>query len=116
MKIQYEHNASDSKWARKPYESLTYLHRSSGLDLLLQAYYAGFGNMDFFLERHYGVKGSASFVRRYNGAAFANGVIFLLILLIPVIGLVLAPFMATIAATKVCYDRLLDEEEDYGYA
>ena len=82
---------------------------------LVQSYYAGFGNMDFFLERHYGVKGSARFVRKYSGATLANGAIFLLILLIPFIGLVLAPFMATIAATKVGYDRLLIEE-DYGYS
>ena len=71
--------------------------------------------MDFFLERHYDVKGSAQFVRKYGGAAVANGAIFLLILLIPVIGLILAPFMATIAATKVGYDRLLIEE-NYGYS
>jgi CysZ protein len=82
---------------------------------MVQAYYAGFGNMDFFLERHYDVKGSAQFVRKYGGAAVANGAIFLLILLIPVIGLILAPFMATIAATKVGYDRLLIEE-NYGYS
>lgn len=82
---------------------------------MVQAYYAGFGNLDFFLERHYNVRESARFVRKYRGAAVANGAIFLLILLIPVIGLILAPFMATIAATKVGYDRLMVEEE-YGYS
>lgn len=77
----------------------------------VQSYYAGFGNMDYFLERHYGVKESARFVRRYKGIAVANGAMFLLMLLIPVIGLFLAPFLSTIAATKVSYDRMVDDTE-----
>lgn len=82
---------------------------------LVQAYYAGFGNMDYFLERHYGVKDSAQFINRYRGAAAANGAIFLTLLLIPLVGLFFAPFLATIAGTKVAYDRMMEEDE-IGYS
>lgn len=81
----------------------------------VQAYYAGFGNMDYFLERHYNVKDSALFVNRYRGAAAANGAIFLMLLLIPVLGLFFAPFLATIAGTKVAYNRMVEEAE-IGYS
>ena len=72
----------------------------------VQSYYLGFGNMDYFLERHYGVRGSVRFVRKHKGIALANGAIFFLLLLIPIAGLFLAPFLSTIAATKVCFTRL----------
>ncbi len=33
------------------------------LNFIVQAFYAGFGNMDFLLERHYNVRGSVRFAR-----------------------------------------------------
>lgn len=86
------------------------LFTSAGI-FVLQAFYAGFGNMDYTLERHYGVRGSVEFVRDYKGLAVGNGLIFLLILMIPVIGLFLAPTLATIAATVETVDRLDQEHE-----
>jgi len=65
----------------------------------VQAYYAGFGNCDFYMERHFNVKDSVNFVRRNRGLAFANGAIFLGILAIPVIGVFFAPILCAIGAT-----------------
>ena len=74
---------------------------SSVLLFLVQAYYAGFGNMDYTLERHYNYKDSITFVKRHRGTAIGNGIIFMLFLLIPVVGVILVlPFSVTSATTE----------------
>ena len=70
------------------------------LIFLVQAYYAGFGNLDYYLERRANLKQSIAYVRRNRGMAIGNGAGFLLLLLIPVFGLFLAPVMSTVAATR----------------
>lgn len=68
---------------------------------LMQAYFAGFGNMDYTLERHYNYKDSVSFVKRNRGLATGNGIVFMLFLLVPVIGVILVlPFSVTAATTE----------------
>ncbi|RPE00065.1 coproporphyrinogen III oxidase [Aureibaculum marinum] len=66
---------------------------------LIQAYYAGFGNIDYTLERHFNYKDSIDFVRKNKGFAIGNGVIFMLFLMIPVVGVILVlPFSVTAAS------------------
>lgn len=74
---------------------------STVLLFLVQAYYAGFGNMDYTLERHFKYKESILFVRKNRGIAIGNGIVFMLFLLIPVIGIILVlPLSVTAASTK----------------
>ena len=67
---------------------------------LVQSYYAGFGNFDYYLERRATVKESIRYIRQKRGLVIGNGAGFMLLLLIPVLGLFLAPVMSTVAATK----------------
>ena len=74
---------------------------TSLLLFFVQAYYAGFGNMDYTLERHFEYKQSVSFVRKNRGIAIGNGIVFMLFLLIPVIGVILVlPLSVTAASTE----------------
>ncbi|WP_075341309.1 EI24 domain-containing protein [Tenacibaculum agarivorans] len=74
---------------------------SSILLFLIQAYYAGFGNMDYTLERHYNYKDTVAFVQKNRGTAIGNGIVFILFLLIPFVGVLLVlPFSVTAATTQ----------------
>ena len=69
--------------------------------ILLQAYYAGFGNMDYTLERHFKYRESIQFIRKHRGIAIGNGLVFILFLIIPVIGVILVlPMSVTAASIK----------------
>ena len=74
---------------------------------LVQAYYAGFGNMDYTLERHFGFTESIRKVRNHSGIAIGNGIPFMLLLLIPILGvLIVLPLSvtaATISSTKLIH-------------
>lgn len=70
-----------------------------------QAYYAGFGNLDYTLERHCSLTESTKFVRRHRFLAIGNGSVFLL-LLMSGIGFLFAPPLATIAGTVESLERL----------
>ena len=75
-----------------------------------QAYYAGFGNMDYTLERHFTYRESIKFVKQNRGLAIGNGIVFMLFLLIPVLGVILVlPFSVTSASLKTV--QVLEEQQ-----
>jgi CysZ protein len=84
---------------------------TSILLFFVQAYYAGFGNMDYTLERHFTYKDSVHFVRKYRGIAMGNGIVFMLFLLIPIVGVVLVlPLSVTAASTETV--KLLNSKHE----
>ncbi|MCK0155884.1 EI24 domain-containing protein [Cellulophaga sp. F20128] len=90
---------------------------STVLLFLVQAYYAGFGNMDYTLERHFKYKESIQFVQKHRGVAIGNGIVFMLFLLIPILGIILVlPLSVTAASTKtvnlIQADKLLANQKD----
>lgn len=76
---------------------------------LIQAYYAGFGNMDYTLERHFPYRESVNFVKNNRGYAIGNGIVFMLFLLIPVVGIILVLPISVTAASKTTLE-LLDQK------
>ena len=83
---------------------------STVLLFLLQAYYAGFGNMDYTLERHFKYRDSINFVGKHKGIAIGNGIVFMLFLLIPVIGVILV-LPLSVTASSVNTVKLLEQEK-----
>jgi CysZ protein len=88
---------------------------STALLFLVQAYYAGFGNMDYTLERHFTYKESVSFIRKNRGLAIGNGIGFLLLLFIPVIGVILVLPLSVTSASVISVDLLFDDDGTIGF-
>lgn len=78
--------------------------------ILLQSYFSGFGNMDYTLERHFNTRQSIAFVKRNRGLAIGNGIVFALLLVIPVVGLIIALPLSVTAATRQTVDALNEEK------
>ena len=85
---------------------------STVLLFMVQAYYAGFGNMDYTLERHFKYRESVNFVGRHKGIAIGNGTVFILFLLIPVVGVILVLPMS-VTASSLNTIKLLEAEKKY---
>ncbi len=64
-----------------------------------QSYFIGVGNMDYTLERHLTYKESKVFIKKHKGIAVGNGLIFTLMLFIPIIGIMITLPVATVAST-----------------
>ena len=84
---------------------------STMLLFLLQAYYAGFGNMDYTLERHFNYRDSVHFIQKRRGFAIGNGIVFMLCLLIPVVGIIIVLPLSVTAATTKTLSLLHDKHE-----
>ena len=87
---------------------------STILLFIVQAYYAGFGNMDYTLERHLKYKESVQFVSKNKGYAIDNGIVFMLFLLIPIVGIIIVLPLSVTAASKKTV-QLLHEKNNFVY-
>jgi len=77
----------------------------------VQAYYAGFGNMDYTLERHFSYEDSIQFVKKHRGIAIGNGLVFMLFLFIPIVGIILVLPLSVTSASKVTVELLQQESK-----
>ncbi len=66
---------------------------------ILQAYYVGAGNFDYYLERHANVRESVRFTSNHKWLAIGNGTVFLALLFIPFLGPVVAPIFGAVSAS-----------------
>lgn len=72
----------------------------------IECYYYGFSMLDYSAERHQLTPSqSAAFISSKKGLAIGNGMVFYLMHLVPVIGWILAPAYAVIAATLSLYHQ-----------
>lgn len=83
---------------------------TSALIFLVQSYYAGFGNMDYTLERHFAYRESVTFVKKSRGYAIGNGIVFTALALIPVIGIILVLPISVTAASKTTLELLKERK------
>ncbi len=77
---------------------------STAMIMLVQSYFAGFGNIDFWAERQFNYRDTLKFMPRHKGMLTANGLIYILLLAIPLVGVFIAPPLATIAGTLQAHD------------
>lgn len=72
--------------------------------LFVECYYYGFSMLDYSCERHkLSPTESIEYIGKHKGLAIGNGMVFYLMHLVPIVGWVLAPAYAVIAATISLY-------------
>lgn len=86
---------------------------ASILLIMTQSYFLGYGVMTYFTERHISYARTRSFVREHRWSVMSIGLIFYLMMLIPVVGIMIAPCFTTIIATRyganiLCAERNAD--------
>jgi CysZ protein len=73
--------------------------------LVIECYYLGFSMLDYSCERNrLSPSQSIAFISRHKGLAIGNGMIFFAMHLLPIVGWILAPSYAVIAATISLYN------------
>lgn len=74
----------------------------------IECYFYGFSMVDYSCERHQmSTRQSIRFIKDHRGIALGNGIVFYLLMFIPVLGWVMAPSYAVIAATIHLSDKKL---------
>ena len=72
--------------------------------LFIECYYYGFSMLDYSCERHkLSPSESVAFIGKHRGLAIGNGLLFYIMHIFPVIGWILAPAYAVVAATLSLY-------------
>lgn len=72
--------------------------------LLVECYYLGFSMLDYSCERNkLSTSASINFIGRHKGLAVGNGIVFYTLHWLPVLGWILAPSYAVVAATISLY-------------
>lgn len=76
------------------------------LAILVECYYYGFSMLDYSMERQKKTPAESIFyIGNHKGLAIGNGVIFYLMHMLPIIGWILAPSYAVVAATLSTYPK-----------
>jgi CysZ protein len=79
------------------------------ISTFVECYYYGFSMLDYSCERHQlSPSASIAYIGQHKGLAIGNGIIFYGMHFIPVLGWVLAPAYAVIAATISLYHQNLE--------
>jgi CysZ protein len=79
------------------------------LTLFIECYYLGSSMLDYSAERNrLTMQESISFTNRHKGLAIGNGMVFYLMHLVPLVGWILAPSYAVVAAT-ISYSHARNE-------
>jgi CysZ protein len=73
---------------------------------LVQSYFVGFGFMDFYLERHFSFSQTILKVYEHKWAAITLGSIFTFLFVIPVLGIIIAPYFTTVTGTRYFSDLM----------
>jgi CysZ protein len=74
------------------------------LALLIECYYFGFSMLDYSSERHkLSPAESIAFISKHKGLAIGNGIVFYLMHMLVLVGWLLAPTYAVVAATLSLY-------------
>lgn len=74
--------------------------------LFIECYYYGFSMLDYSCERHrLSPSESIVYISKHKGLAIGNGMVFFLMHLVPIVGWMLAPAYAVIAATISLYHQ-----------
>ena len=77
--------------------------------LVIECYYLGFSMLDHSFERNkISTTQSIAFMSRHKGLAIGNGMVFILMHLLPIIGWILAPYYSVIAATISLFNTKTD--------
>jgi CysZ protein len=74
-------------------------------------YFLGFNIMDYTYERRkWGISQGAVFTRKRKGIAVGNGMIFSLMLIIPFLGMIVAPVLSSVAGTLATLEALEEKK------